>query len=172
MEALPFVHLTRKLEQSWTPDANWIQQNTTDTARPFARVRLSANVNHNSGVTVFVSWNVEESNGNNMHSNSVNPSRLTVNLPGIYVVSAIVEHSANGSAARQARIMKNGQQLAQSGGQPASQYENAIPVVTIAALAAGDYLETSTYQETGTVLSILSGAGGSHMTAAWVGPSS
>ena len=102
-----------------------------------------------------------------------NPARLTFPQTGKYLVTANVEIDAgSGGQRRNAKIWYNGltgTQLAESqmslqSGSFASGRDTVLNLATIVnALAVGDYVTVSAYQDSGSTLHINPNAGGTHM---------
>jgi hypothetical protein len=99
--------------------------------------------------------NAENFDNDSMHSNSVNPSRITINTAGRYHLFAVVRFDSNGTGQRMFRFIKNG----------TTDYIVAqIPAVTgvnhvmsgsrTLVLAAADYVQVECRQTSGGALDV------------------
>ena len=141
---------------------------------PSARAFNNANQSV-SGVATFtpLALNSERFDTAAMHRTDIDPSRLTVSTPGIYVASADVTWEPNATGARELNIRKNGTTLV------ARVVEAAVPggnstdqsVTTTVQLAAGDYLEVVVRQNSGVALNVLVAPDFSpEFSASWLAP--
>lgn len=86
--------------------------------KPITRLVLGANQVHNvpSGtvVVVFGGATLEVHDTHNFHSNTVNPSRVTPSVPGLYLVTANLWWGGVAGGDRRVLIARNGTDLAAS----------------------------------------------------------
>jgi len=104
-----------------------------------------------TSVAAALTFDAETSDDWAMHSASVNPTRITVSVPGWYVVGGSVRIVNNATGGRYGRMVRNGTgRLAESGFQsPADGTDARVSVETAAYLAAGDYIEFVVFQTSG-----------------------
>ena len=105
-----------------------------------------------------VPWNdadTEEFDTNNMHDINTNPSRITVQVAGKYLVFGYVKWAENATGSRYIRVLLNGTTeicsifLAKdSGGRWYA------PITTVNQMAVGNYLELMGYQNSGAALNV------------------
>jgi hypothetical protein len=141
-------------------------------APPACRVYNSSTIPVSSGFTgVVVPFDTERYDTDNMHSN-VNPTRITFNTPGFYLVGLQAIYADNPTGLRGAYMLVNGSVTVDAGqqftsaamGGPAFLQSQAVQLV-----AAGDYLEMITYQTSGGSLNLTADA--VEMYVIWMGPS-
>lgn len=97
--------------------------------------------------------------------------RLTVQVPGVYLLTAHVVWEFSSVGRRDTSLRVNG-------GVVASSYEAATPTVrgnrhamaTAVALAAGDYLQINANHSSGANLTLAAGADAQKLTATWLRP--
>jgi len=119
-----------------------------------------ARVYHNEGsqsvyhdTPKYLTFDSERYDTNNIHSTTENPSRLTCNTPGKYLISAHLHWSSNPTGIRYMRIMLNGSIiLAAHGISPCITDVTVMEVTTIYELEQGDYVEVQVIQRSGTTL--------------------
>lgn len=103
------------------------------------------------------------------HSTTVNNTRYTAQVAGIYQVSGIVTFASNSTGDRAAEIGKNGSGISYSttGFRASTGTVTGVPVPGILiTLAVGDYVEILGWQSSGGALSTQTGA--SSMFILWV----
>lgn len=120
-----------------------------------------------------VTWNAETYDTAFMHSTSVNPSRLTATVAGLYVVTSSAWFSGNAAGYRFSFLYKNGSQYGQYSEVPSSNTGGVqATIYDEIQCAAGDYLETYVSQTTGAPLTInYSSSVACYMTMRWVATS-
>lgn len=105
-------------------------------------------------------WNGTQIDNWGGHSNTVNSSRYTIQVAGVYQVSALMTWTANATGVREADFQKNGSALAGSvavSQVSAAQFCSvALPAYNIAC-DVGDYLEVGGYQNSGAALNTVVG---------------
>lgn len=131
----------------------------------------SQSVNSGSWTTITLDTTQVDSYGG--HSNSVNNSRYTAQVPGMYAVCGVTAFNTNTSGVRGARIHLNGS-VVQGGAQmtvPATSSGTGLttPVRSIR-LNAGDYLEVAGWQSSGGSLSTITASDiTSALWVCWIG---
>ena len=101
----------------------------------------------------------------NMHSVSVNTSRMTIPAggAGTYLINALSSYAANASGARVLSLYKNGSLLTKGASFTpinGASTLTGVAATAMAVLAAGDYIEAFGYQDTGGNLAFGSAATG------------
>jgi hypothetical protein len=132
---------------------------TIDTELPHCLVRKSVSQSISSGAWATLTWDVEEADPNNLHNNSSNTSRITVDAGGLYLVETLI--CFNGSTGnRWVKFMKNGGDAGgRAGGNIANNDVAGVSIVRLLALAGGDYIEVQGYQNSGGALNVIGGTG-------------
>ena len=103
-----------------------------------------------------LSFNSERWDNDNCHSPTVNPTRLTCNTAGIYVITGSVVFAANASGYRFAGILLNSATYIGSDRRSATPTSSTVITVTaIYQLAAGDYVELRVAQTSGGNLDVM-----------------
>jgi len=125
---------------------------------PGAQCRRSVAQNLSNGVPTALPLDTEDFDTDNMHSTVTNPTRLTCNTPGQYLVSATVAYDPNATGQREIRIAKNGSTTGINGGRVIIANGGASIGVGLATMAievpllAGDYLELVANQTSGGII--------------------
>lgn len=99
-----------------------------------------------------ISFDSEEYDPLDMHSNSTNPTRVTVPVAGFYLITGTVTFDGNSTGRRGIQFKKNGSAILPT-------YMSLFPSVVVGTIApsattfvecaAGDYIEMEAYQDTG-----------------------
>jgi uncharacterized membrane protein len=103
-------------------------------------------------------------------------TKITIQTPGVYLVSAFVSYSSNATGLRLSVLEKNaasagaGTRLAQSLANGIAADENGFSLVAVANLSAADTLHLVAYQSSGSPLN--TGATGPYLSAQWIGRTS
>lgn len=125
---------------------------------PFFRGRSGATINLTNNVWTAMPLSVTDVDSDNGHSNSVNNTRYTCQVPGWYWVEGYVALTTGGTAGRcDSAIYKNGSVM------PSSQFISRSTDLCswlaqlVVQLAAGDYVEVFCRQETGATLGTFVG---------------
>lgn len=109
-----------------------------------------------------VTFENEDYDTHNGHSNTTNPSRYTIptGWPGLYQVNSTIVFNAGGSASnrRIASVARNGvrTRMGQSTVTSAGS-DVAVQVSSFVTCVEGDYLETTCYQESGAAMTLYAG---------------
>lgn len=134
---------------------------------PSCRVYNDASIACSTGVHTTMTFNSERHNNAAIHSTSSNTSRLTAPVAGVYAIFGEISYDVNAtSSERGARILLNGTDVVGYQLQPTNPVNaSRVTVYTQIALAAGDYVELTAYQNCGGTLS----ARASNAMTAWEG---
>lgn len=125
-----------------------------------------------NGDTVI--WDSEAVDTDDMHA-AANPSRITIQTPGVYMIIAHAHWNSDASNWYTAWIYKNGDKtnlLSQGNIGDTAGTDEIYEVTTIQTLVAGDYLEVAGNVEDGGPAAFYGGDKGSQFMATWLGPSS
>lgn len=110
-----------------------------------------------NGVEVVIPIDTEDVDSEGGHSTTVNTSRYTCQVAGLYMISAHLAFNANATGMRAMDIKINGA-IAPGGrvssGQPTTSISLALNNVIHQYLNVGDYVEFSGYQYSGAALSL------------------
>jgi len=116
-----------------------------------------------------IELDVENFDTDTMHSTVTNPSRVTCVTPGVYLLSAGMQHGVNATGVRGVRIfLNNTTSLCNMLVGAFAGAGAGLSASTIYELAAGDYVELSVYQDSGAVLALTTGPRTS-LGAVWLG---
>jgi len=100
--------------------------------------------------TTITAWDTEAYDRGGLHSNAVNPSRLTVRYPGRYRIDAVVAMASNAVGSRFARLWVNGAtQIAIHNTPAVNGFDTRICFGITRELLAGDYVELGVFQDSG-----------------------
>jgi hypothetical protein len=141
---------------------------------PVARVSNNANVPVPTGSTAnVIPFNTEAFDQSGMHRTDVDPSRLTVTTPGVYLITTNITWAPHlATEATEVNLRKNGTtniaRVVQMGGGANTSDQS---VTAIESLAAGDYIEVTVRQNSGGALNVLVAEGFSpQFSIAWLAP--
>lgn len=124
---------------------------------PAARVSLAANLPLTDNVEKYIDWTVDNLDPWGMHDLLTDPNRLTILVPGTYIIGGLVAFDVSSVGIRYLRVRLNGtttlakSQFTAFGASGGA----AFSVSTIYSLSAGDYLEMSAYQNSGGSLNVI-----------------
>lgn len=140
---------------------------------PRALLHMSSNQSIPNNAYTSVTWNSEQYDNDGAHSDSTNPSRYTAQTAGWFEFHALVNHDAVSSAGdRFARFLKNGTTTFGLAVTRTSTTNSASNMITgWSLMAVGDYVEASTYQNSGSAQNVIPISNGapSFLTARWIG---
>jgi hypothetical protein len=126
---------------------------------PAASVTRTADLSVNNNAPTTIAFNTEFFDTADLHSNTVNPSRLSAPEAGIYQVSANVTWLQNASGSRTLTVNVNGSSAARmSDSRTPVNGATSQSVSGLLQLAAGDYVEARVFQDSGSTLTISSTA--------------
>lgn len=140
-------------------------------SQPTCRVFRNTAIAVPNATETNIVFNNEELDSDNMYSTSVNPDRITVVTPGIYVVYGTACFNAANGGTRYLGVCKNNVDISYSeiaGTTAAAAKMNATMIVPA---NAGDYFTLKLYQSSGSSQSTLSSTSNRPSLAAhWMGP--
>jgi len=112
-----------------------------------------------TGSWVTVSLDGESFDVGDMHSNTTNPSRITIPSggDGIYLIVTQVRWSANSTGDRGLGIYVNGSYVEEITVDAANSFSTNIGLTTIRSLSGGDYVEMRVIQNSGSNIDIQAG---------------
>lgn len=109
--------------------------------------------------TVVLNGEVEDAPG--WHSNVTNPSRITVDTDGLFLVVWWATFAINTTGVRLGRIQLNGGDAgldsASIYGDTSSEFTTSIGNSSVMRMSSGDYVELAVYQSSGGNLNLLGG---------------
>ena len=150
----------------------WATPSSGGTTFSGCSVYNSGNQSHSTGADLTPTFDTETFDTDAYHSTSSNTSRLTIptGKTGYYLVSAIVAWASNPSAARAVQIIKNAaSQIARAEVAATQSGANYVVVEGIFYLAAADYVTLQCYQNSGSTINVLGGAGNTIFSIAYLG---
>lgn len=113
-----------------------------------------------NGTWTPIVWDSESYDTDNMHSNAVNPTRITCNTPGRYLIYGSIGF-VPGAGVRGAYISKNGAVAGSLGSYGSQEISTAITVnpnaTDVLDLNTGDYVEIVGYQNIGAASAVQGG---------------
>lgn len=130
--------------------------------RPYSRI--GARVSNNANLTISnitftaLTFNTERYDTAGLHSTSVNTSRLTAPVPGVYLIAAQVVWDTGTTGQRYLDLLLNGATriaAVDAGVSVSAGLYPAMAISTVYRLAAGDYVEARVYQGSGGSLAVL-----------------
>ena len=166
--------------QSWNGSA-WIEVGNLSTTSgvptvsnqivpPFSRVRNSANLAIPTAAVTPITFDADVYDTDDMHSTSLNTNRLTINTPGIYLITGHISFAGNATGSRDVAIRYAGTTYLAYVNVPASSNGNIFSISTAYAFVATDWIELVVYQNSGGNLNVLSGSAYSpEFSATWLG---
>lgn len=111
-----------------------------------------------------ISWNVSDIDTNGFHSTSVNPSRVTPTISGLYLCIVVGHFAANATGDRRVYFTLNGGLLPPVG--RAINLSNAASTATTSRIVqcngTTDYIEGNAYQSSGGDLAFVGNADGTN----------
>jgi hypothetical protein len=143
---------------------NVFSHSLSNTSQPRAVVRNTSTQSIPTSTWTALTFATDDTDIGDMHSPSVNTSRLTVpsGEGGIYLVHGAVSFGASASGVRGIRLFLNGGATASLEqyvpGFSTSSVGPTVMVTELVSLAAGDYLEVQVFQDTGGSISTVAGA--------------
>ena len=119
---------------------------------PAVRVYNSANISIPHATSTVLTYNTNLFDTDTIHSTTTNPSRLTCNTAGLYLIASHARWQEWSTGARQLFIHLNGTTtivVAEDTGDATQTEGRWQTVTTIYSLDRGDYVETFVYQAKG-----------------------
>lgn len=133
-----------------------------------ARAIDNAGVSLNDNTVTTIALNGETTDTDSIHDTVTNNSRLTCQLTGKYLVTAIISYSSNSVGIRQCRIKKTGTVAQVNTLTAVNGFETRVLGCDILDLVAGtDYIEVEGYQNSGGSLALVASA--STLSMAYIG---
>jgi hypothetical protein len=124
-------------------------------APPAARVYSVASISVSSNNSLALPFDNERYDTDNIHDTGTNPSRLTCQSPGKYLIIGQAAFESNTTSYRRLKVRLNGATIiAQETVAPVNGAATEMTVATIYELAANDYVELLAYQNSGGALAI------------------
>ena len=124
----------------------------------------SANISISNNTTTAITLDSERWDTGELHSTSVNTSRITLTTAGNYLIVGIIEWGANATGSRQVQIRRNGDSatnigIITQGATPGGAGFVTTQVISIYyQLVVGDFIELFVYQDSGGALNVLNSA--------------
>lgn len=121
---------------------------------------------------VALTFNSERYDTDSMHSTSVNPSRITFNTTGLYVVSLTFEFAPHSTGRRYGVIKLGGTTGIAVALNPTAEgtFGHGFSISTIYKFTAGEFVEAKVYQNSGGALNVLNSPNFSpEFAATWLG---
>jgi hypothetical protein len=120
-----------------------------------------------------LTWDTEAFDTDNMHSLVTNTDRLTMNTAGLYVVTLQIQFPFDaGGGERMGSLYLNNttliardRRLSHSVGVGTTN----MTLTTLYKFAAGDWVQPTAYQASGTTMTVTQGIGSTSISAVWVG---
>lgn len=139
---------------------------------PYCDIFHSATQSATNATVLTVAMNSERIDNDGCHDNSTNNSRITIQTPGIYQISAQIGFAANTTGVRYAYINLNGSTTIGFATSPALSTGGVnVPVSRPYRLGFGDYVQAQAYQNSGGALNVDQQNNYSPtLSALWVGP--
>jgi hypothetical protein len=122
---------------------------------PACSVRAGSAQSLTNGVTTVLTAGVENFDNDGMHSTVTNTSRITIQTPGRYLVSALTRYAVNASGGRILSLFVNGaanHDLTAVMASPST--DSFLSGVKSFVFVAGDYVEVRATQYTGGALNV------------------
>ena len=124
-----------------------------------------------SGVFADITFDAEDYDSDGIHSTTTNPSRLTIQTPGSYLVTCGVNFGNNGSGTGRAlSLKKNGTEVGYQFAANVALTLRFGMTTIVNNLVAGDYLTLAAYQNSGANLSLLNGRYFTFMSVQFLNP--
>lgn len=143
---------------------------------PVCIISRSTNQSTTSATITPVSFDTQQSNTNSMHSIGVNPTRITINTAGVYILTANVSWALNATGFRGLFIYRNGgsyllaDRIASEWRTPNNGDVTEMIVSRTYKFAAAEFIELVGYQTSGGALNLLNSGGFSPtLSAVWAG---
>lgn len=123
-----------------------------------------------SGSIITIDFDSEEFDTNTLHDNSINNSRLTCKIAGIYLCTLQIDFEENVTGSRAVQLLKNGT-IAISGTQANALQvgDTVVTILGVCQLAINDYVEGQAYQSSGGALNVQGNVLGTFLTMTKIG---
>lgn len=121
-----------------------------------ARVFHGGNQSIPNSTNTFVTFDGEQWDDNDLHDTVTNNSRITVKVPGRYLITANIYFTGNATGARQLKFKVNGSaQIGAINEAPGNATDFLVAHAVIWELAVDDYVEVEVLQNSGGALNIV-----------------
>ncbi len=118
-------------------------------------VTRSTNLSIAHAIETYIDFDVESYDNDSMHE-STNPSRITINTSGKYLVTGQVLFNTNGAGDRRLALVKNRVSVeAETRVLPVTGTQTTVIIIRELELLAGDYIELRARQNSGGALDML-----------------
>lgn len=125
-------------------------------AAPRARASITGTPpSISNGTITTVSLNAEDYDTNGLHSTTTNPSRITLDRAGAWLVVGSLGFLGNAAGRRIGIILKNGAEVARNLTFPTTAAISLVTTTAVVSANAADYVELQAYQDSGTALSLV-----------------
>lgn len=107
--------------------------------------------------TAVLTWDTERQDTDGMHSTSSNPTRITIQTPGYYLINVNVAWEVNATGLRSVEVLLNATTtiaIARQAAVTTALERTEHELTTLRYLAAGYYIEVVCYQTSGGTLDI------------------
>lgn len=138
---------------------------------PTVSLRRDASFNLTNAANTTISWDIEEWDTDNMWVIG-SPTRITINTPGIYVVTANALITSNATGLRELNFLVNGAVVgAVNANNAVNGTNHGATLSRTWKLGIGDFLETRIFQNSGGTLTIVASGGHwwTNFSATWIG---
>lgn len=128
---------------------------------PYCSLTQSAALTHTAngtwqvvGAGTGIAWDTENVDTANLHSTTVNPTRVTIPVAGLYLLTANIAFNSNATGARAVAFKKNGVGTGpniegRSISTPQGSVETTPSTSAVVKLAVNDFIEVVGYQSSG-----------------------
>ncbi len=118
------------------------------------RLRISSGVSTTTSVGKILDWNLENAvnqcyDTGELHDQSTNPSRITIKIPGKYIINLNIDWAIDNSGIRQATILSSGSSIAATKFNAGSAGSTLHSLSAIVQAGIGDYYEAQVVQSSG-----------------------
>lgn len=160
-------------QQDASGNVSWIAPGGIGQAVPACRATNTAGTSISNTTDTVIPWATESYDTDSMHDNVTNNSRITINTPGVYVVTAAVADAFSATGSRLAYFKINGSTICALQNAKASDDTvvnlNAVNLSMTRLFNAGDYIEVFYRQTSGGALALITTSEYNSFTAAYVG---
>jgi hypothetical protein len=142
------------------------------TFRPYCDIFHNTTQSSTNATVLTVAMNSERVDNDGCHDNTTNNSRITIQTPGVYQLTAQIGYVANATGLRYGYINLNGSTTIGLSTAPAlSTGGVTVPVSRPYRLGYGDYVQAQAYQTSGGALNLDQQSNyAPTLSALWVGP--
>lgn len=120
----------------------------------YCMVSISSGQSISNATYEAISWNSETSDTPGWHDLVTNPERITVDVDGVFLITANIRFGANATGYREIAISKNGTKERYDSRNAQSAGWTNLTISGVFELSSGDYLEVEVYQTSGGSLNV------------------